>query len=45
MRRFIIIASMVLAVGGLATAASADHSKNWGDNFLEQLLKNGSQGG
>lgn len=45
MKRFIIIASMMLALSGVTTVASADHSKNWGDNYLEQLLKNGSQGG
>ncbi len=45
MKRILIVATMMLGLGVMATVASADHSKNWGDNFLEQLTKNGSSGG
>jgi len=43
MKRAII--AFMLGLGVLSSAASADHSANWTDNFLEQLTKNGSPGG
>lgn len=45
MKRILIVATMILGLGVVATAASANHSPNWGDNFLEELTKNGSPGG
>ncbi len=45
MRHLLVVATMMIGLGVVATAASADHSKRWGDNFLEQLTKNGSPGG
>lgn len=45
MKRVLILASLILALGVVSNVASADHSQNWGDNFLEELTKNGSPGG
>ncbi len=45
MKRILFVSSLILALGVVSNIASADHSQNWGDNYLEQLLKNGSSGG
>ncbi len=43
MKQFIIVASMLLALGGLATVASADHNaRGWADHYFEDLQRNGS---
>jgi hypothetical protein len=43
MLRLAIIASFVVALAGLATVASADHTpRGWADHFFEELQKQGS---